>query len=274
MILNNKCTKIRPLTNHYQSQIKLWHEIWNNNNNQNRFENFKQLNNLIMKKITLLVASFMLATFATNAAEIINVSGSNLDFVTRFNHDEPIQFSERGIDFFVFPNGEFDFNSRPSCNNGDYYFKTAGRRSFEVNNCNAENYGVRIERDNFGRIRRIGNTFINYDFQDRVARIGSVFLRYNRFALIQIGGLQLVYNRFGELINTFGCVKQIRFNGFTNANYTYYGNGNSNYNEDYQQNGDDEFNDNGTYYYRTDGKKVKNKDKKDKNSEDENSGRR
>ena len=235
-----------------------------------------------MKKITLLMASFMLATFATNAAEIIIVSGANLDFSTRFNHDEPIQFSERGIDFFVFPNGEFDFNSRPSCNNGDYYFKTAGRRSEEVNNCNAENFGVRIERDNFGRIRRICNTFINYDFQDRVSRIGSVFLRYNRFALVQIGGLQLVYNRSGQLINTFGCVKQNRFNGFTNSNYSYYGNGhdyhnNNNYNEDYQQNDDNQYNDNDTYYYLTDGTKVKNvveKDKKNKNSEDENSGRR
>ena len=178
-----------------------------------------------MNKITLIVASLMLVANATKASTLINDAKINLDFGTRFNQDEPIQFSERGIDFFVFPNGDFDFNTRPNDSQGDYYFKTAGRRSVEANGRGIENFGVRIERDNFERIRRIGNTFINYDFQDRVSRIGSIFLRYNRFALVQIGGLQLIYNRFGELIDTFGSVKSRRYSGFTNTYY--YGNGNN-----------------------------------------------
>lgn len=235
-----------------------------------------------MNKIILLVASLMLATTATKASEINNFSGLIKETTARFNQDEPIQFSERGIDFFVFPNGQFDFNTRPNDNNGDYYFKTAGRRNQEVNNPQAQNYGVRIEQDNFGRIRRIGNTFINYDFQDRVARIGSIFLRYNRFALIQIGGLQLVYNRFGELIDTFGSVKSCRNYGFTNSNYTHYGNGNgynnnnynNNYENDYQYNNDNQQNSNDHYYYKSDGSKAKIEDKKEENPDVKSSGRR
>ena len=137
--------------------------------------------------------------------------------------------------------------------------------------------------DNFERIRRIGNTFINYDFQDRVSRIGSIFLRYNRFALVQIGGLQLIYNRFGELIDTFGSVKSRRYSGFTNTYY--YGNGNnsnvyyrnnnnnSNCNNDnfsdsnnFQNNDDLQNNDN-HYYFRSDGTKAKIEDKKENDSE-------
>ncbi len=225
-----------------------------------------------MKKITLFVASLMLTATQIKASEIINFSGTDLEFATRFNQDEPIQFSERGIDFFVFPNGDFDFNTRPNDSQGDYYFKTAGRRNAEVNGRGLENYGVRIERDNFGRIRRIGNTFINYDFQDRVSRIGSIFLKYNRFALVQIGGLQLVYNRFGELIDTFGSVKSRRYSGFTNTYY--YGNGNNsnvyyrnssnndcnnnNFSDSNNfQNNDDIQNEDNHYYFRSDGTKAK-----------------
>ena len=215
-----------------------------------------------MKKITFFVATFVLAFCTSNASEI-NFSGVNSNSATRFDHNEPIQFSERGIDFFVFPNGEFDFNTRPEDSNGDYYFKTAGRRSVEANNNNFENFGVRIERDNFGRIRRIGNTFINYDFQDRVSRIGSVFLRYNRFTLVQIGGLQLVYNQFGELIDTFGCVKTRNFSGFVYSN----NNGSCN-NNDYPYYGNNSQNDN-QYYFRGKGKKEK-KEKKYKDDESKN----
>lgn len=228
-----------------------------------------------MKKITILVASLMLATFASKASEIINLSDLNSDFISRFNHNEPIQFSERGIEFFVFSNGEFDFNTRPNQNQGNYYFKTAGKRTSEVNSGQFDNYGVRIEQDNFGRIRRIGNTFINYDIQDRVSRIGSIFLRYNRFSLIQIGGLQLVYNRFGELINTFGSIKNFRNYGFTNNVYSYSGNvyqyqnsGNLNNNYYQYQNENNQYIDNHNddeYYYKNNGTKEKIEDKKEEN---------
>ena len=64
-----------------------------------------------MKKITLLVASVLLYGNLANASAIMNHSdGKNkIDF----NQNEPIEFIERGIAFYVFPNGEFDFNTRP-----------------------------------------------------------------------------------------------------------------------------------------------------------------
>jgi hypothetical protein len=61
-----------------------------------------------MRTITLLVASILLTTGLANAQErrILNTSVTT----TRFSFDEPISFTERGIEFFVFTNGDFDFN--------------------------------------------------------------------------------------------------------------------------------------------------------------------
>lgn len=177
-----------------------------------------------MKKITLLVASVLLYGNLANASAIVNLSdGKNkIDF----NQNEPIEFTERGIAFYVFPNGEFDFNTTPTFNSEVYYRRSAkanpeGRRNFIP-----ENNGVRIEHDALGRVRRIGNVFINYDFQNRIKRIGTVYMSYNRFALDQIGGLKIIYNRRGQIINMYGSVKGFEANYCNTNSYEY----NSNYN--------------------------------------------
>ena len=185
-----------------------------------------------MKKITLLVASVLLYGNLANASAIMNHSnGKNkIDF----SQNEPIEFTERGIAFYVFPNGEFDFNTTPTVNNDVYYRRSAnatpeGRRNFVP-----ENNGVRIEHDALGRVRRIGNVFINYDFQNRIKRIGTVYMSYNRFALDQIGGLKIIYNRRGQIINMHGSVKGFEANYCNTNSYEYnYNNAPSNTNQYY-----------------------------------------
>ena len=169
-----------------------------------------------MKNFTLLVASVLLIGNLANANETKIISKVN---AANYYDNEPVSFLERGIEFFVFPNGDFDFNTRPDDSQGNYQFKTAGRRSTEVNRNNRPiNYGVLIEQDSFGRVRRVGNTFINYDFSDRVTRIGSVYMQYNRFALDQIGNMRLIYNRHGEIVNTVGNIKGKRYQGYAYQN--------------------------------------------------------
>ena len=197
-----------------------------------------------MKKITLLVASVLL---------VVNVANAQRN--DRFSFDEPISFTERGIEFFVFPNGDFDFNTRPSDSHGEFYFRGAGKKGADVQNRGTAargpiNYGVLIEHDSFGRVRRVGNTFINYDSRDRVSRIGTVYMKYNRFALTQIGGMKLVYNRFGDIIDMIGSIKGRNNSGFTHSYYT-------NNHQTYTYNQDD----NNYYYYRTDGTKALVEDK-------------
>jgi|SRR6478672_3773188 len=186
-----------------------------------------------MKKITLLVASILFLNVANASATITTTDEAR----TRFSFDEPISFTERGIEFFVFPNGDFDFNTRPEDSQGDYFYKGANKKGERtVQRGGPVNYGTLIEHDSFGRVRRVGNTFINYDTRDRVSRIGTVYMRYNRMALTQIGGMRLEYNRFGDITRMIGSVK-----GRRNAGFVYPENGSS-----YSSNNGN----NGDYYYK------------------------
>ncbi|RTY95260.1 hypothetical protein [Flavobacterium sp. GT3R68] len=200
-----------------------------------------------MKKITLLVASIFLVGSVANASEIINFSDERR-LPVDFRDADPIVFTERGIEFFVFPDGQFDFNTRPST--GDIYYKANRRGAVNATHgapaqVQNGNYGVRVEHDNFGRVRRVGNVFINYDGNDRIKRIGSVYMTYNRIALTQVGGLQIIYNRHGQIIDMVGDVKGRRSNGCSQGYYS----------NEYENNSTS--NDQDYYYYKTDGTKVK-----------------
>ena len=203
-----------------------------------------------MKKITLLVASiFIFGGGIATAAETINFSVEKRSPVN-FRDADPIVFTERGIEFFVFPDGQLDFNIRPTTDRDRYY--KSGRKNTINNTFGAPrnfrngNYGVKVEHDNMGRVRQIGNVFINYDVNDRVKRIGSVYMTYNRFALERVGGLEIIYNRRGQIVDTYGAVKgersyQYEQNNFDNNDFG------SNQNSD-----DDDY-----YYYKTNGAKAK-----------------
>ena len=208
-----------------------------------------------MKTITFLTASVLMIVNFAKASEVVKITTEKT--TARFNFNEPISFTERGIAFFVFPNGDFDFNTRPDDSHGTYQYKQAGRRSAVTEDANDENFGVLIERDCFGRIRRVGNTFINYDRRDRVNRIGSVFMNYNRNGLIQIGGMRIIYDYRGAIIDLIGEVKGCQNYGYAYSTYgprnSYNYNNNGNYNDrDYATS----YNNEDYYYYKADGTKT------------------
>ncbi len=207
-----------------------------------------------MKKITLLVAGILMLGTTANATEAVKAAGESERM--GYSFDEPISFTERGIEFFVFPNGDFDFNTRPQDSEGDYFYRTAGKRGAKtVVARRPVNYGTRIEHDSFGRVRRVGNTFINYDNRDRVSRIGTVYMKYNRHALTQIGGMKLVYNRRGDIVEMLGRIK-----GGRNQGYVYQDNYDYDYDDDHDYASNNHGNDD--YYYKQDGSKAKREDKK------------
>jgi hypothetical protein len=195
-----------------------------------------------MKKITLLAAAVLMFT-AANATEVLKASDG--DRHGQFSYNEPISFIERGIEFFIFPDGEFDFNTQPTAGSDIYY--RHGKRG----NLNAtygapgsfSDGGVRIDHDATGRIRRIGNVFVNYDNAGRIKRIGSVYMSYHREWLTQVGGLRIVYDRRGQIAGITGSVK-----GHQQYAWNDYNAGAYNSNDDY-------------FYYRPDGTKARVDDK-------------
>ena len=218
-----------------------------------------------MRKITLLVASLLLISNVTIASEK-NVFGANDEgyrFITDYRDADPIVFKERGIEFFIFLDGQFDFNTQPTTSGTRYRtenmnrtFGAPGVRTVTVSNTYyGPTIGVRVEHDNQGRVRRVGNVFINYDAYGRVKRVGSVYMKYNSFALKQVGNMKIFYNRRGQIIDVTGFVNSSSYgNGYSfNGNH---GNGNG---HSYGNNNgyNDNTNDDDFYYYKKDGSKVK-----------------
>lgn len=235
-----------------------------------------------MKKITLLVAAILLLSVSAKATVDFKFFDTP-HFAVATNDAEPISFTERGIAFYVFPNGQFDFNTKPS--GSEIYFKN-GHRNANSNQTfraptNSFGGGIRIEHDNLGRIRRIGNVFINYDFNDRIKRIGSVYMSYNRFALTQVGGLHIIYNRFGQVIDFIGSVKGrygYYYNENDNRNQNVHGQSNGHFNntfdDDYNNNDDQEQQIDDTYYYKNNKEKLEEQNKTSKNESKIRNGRR
>jgi hypothetical protein len=200
-----------------------------------------------MKKITLLVASiFLIGSGVANATE-----KNNRKSPVDFRNADPIVFTERGVEFYIFPDGQFDFNTRPST--GEMYYKSGRRNGPNAtygspSNGQNRNYGVKVEHDYTGKVRRIGNVFINYDANDRIKRFGSVYMTYNRYALTQVGGLQIIYNRRGQIVDFVGAVNGGR-------GYQYSQNTNDDNDRDYGNN--QNTNNENNIYYRTNSAKPK-----------------
>ena len=208
-----------------------------------------------MKKITLLVvASILLVGNLALASEnpVFSDNTNRRGYYIDYRDAEPIIFRERGIEFMLFPNGEFDFNTRPS---GPRYHVNGtngapGTRGYY----GPSERGIRVEHDNFGRVRRVGNVYINYDAFGRVKRIGTIYMSYNSFAVTKVGNMRIVYDRRGRIVDVYGFINHA--NGGYNYNPgTHYSGGNGHYDDD-EDYGDD-YNDDDYYYYRKDGSKAK-----------------
>jgi hypothetical protein len=159
-----------------------------------------------MKKgILILVGMFMMvaAVEAKTGNKLPNRIGVN------YAYNEAVNFVERGIEFFIFTNGDFDFNTHQN----DSYYDYNGSR---IKN----NSHVRIDRDYRGRITRVENVFINYDYRGNVSRVGSIFIGYRRDRLTKVGDLRIRYDRYGYPV-FYGNVRNYYYNNGVRFNISF-----------------------------------------------------
>ncbi len=188
----------------------------------------------------------------------------------RYRYTQPILFVERGVEFLVFADGSFDFNTDSFStvpDDDNYYYrrsKTRNRRSTNrTHGAPGTTYhnrdrGVLVTHDRLGRVRRIGNVFINYDRDGKLKRVGSVYMSYRRGQLKQVGGLRILYNRYGDVIGTRGSVNRnnqgCSFCGTSGCTVDHFDN------QSHDNDWDDDWNDEDDYYYyRKGGKTLKKK---------------
>ncbi|MFH4965303.1 hypothetical protein V8G69_09900 [Gaetbulibacter sp. M235] len=195
-----------------------------------------------MKTLVLFITGLLLSLTTVSASDIKpEPKGNNLDITKRYRYAQPVVFFESGIEFMIFPDGSFDFDTRhESYYNSSNSRRTSVNASFKTRGLNVQytsDYYNKpmIIKDRFGKIIRIGNTPIYYDRMGDVTQIGSVDINYKRGnkLLYKVGGLRVNYNHWGQIVNTSGYVNRLN----RNLNYqiamvddTFY---DSHYNDDY-----------------------------------------
>ncbi len=187
-----------------------------------------------MKKGVLIFLGLFMIVSTVEAKNSNKLSTKNEG---NYVYNNTVNFTERGIEFYIFTNGDFDFNTYDD----NYYVDQYGRR---IKN----NRSARIDRDYKGRITRIGNAFINYDYRGNVTRIGSIYMRYRFGKLTNVGDLRVQYDRWGNP-DFYGNVRNF-----------YYDNGIR-----FSVNFGDVCNYNDTYFYRNDFRNNYNQFREDKN---------
>lgn len=227
-----------------------------------------------MKKITLLLIGLLLGITSTTATEIVSEldNSKDLRINKRYRYTQPVMFVERGVEFLIFPNGEFDFNTDIYYRYDSYYRNGKSKRRGINTTYGAPgvryNYsrsrGVYVAHDRLGRVRRVGNVYVNYDHYGRIKRVGSVYIKYRHGRLKQVGGLHIKYNRKGKVIDTWGKINRSNqgcgFCGTFGCTADHF---NNDYRDDWYEN---DWYDNGNnddyYYYRKSGKTLKKKKNK------------
>jgi len=165
----------------------------------------------IMKKVALFLAVMIASITTATAAEATTTEGLN-GITKRYRHVQPIRFVERGVVFFVYPNGSFDYNpqrTRLRVRRGTYYGASISAPGFNFNYRNRGNRfrnGLRVSYDYYGRIKTVGGIYISYNRRGKVRRIGRVNIGYNRNRLHHVGGLQVYYNNRGYTNRLSGFV--------------------------------------------------------------------
>ena len=138
-----------------------------------------------MKTLLLFTTSLLLSVTTVSATDVKpKPKGNHVDASKHYRFAEPIVFMERGIEFYVFPDGSFDFDVQQN-----FYYGPSNSRRVDINT-RYTTRGQRVQytsdrfnknmivKDRFGKITRIGNAPIYYDRKGDVTRIGSIDIDY------------------------------------------------------------------------------------------------
>ena len=150
-----------------------------------------------MKKLYFFFAFFSL-TLVAKASE---VTSENMWIR---GYGESFIFVEGGVEFAIFPDGQFDFHFDPR-RNMHRNIRINPRADFSFNH--GYNYDAFVQYDDFGAVVQIENVPIYYDFYGRIIQAGRVPISYNSFGMVdRIGNLYLHYNRHHHLQGYSGFI--------------------------------------------------------------------
>lgn len=151
-----------------------------------------------MKIYTLLI-TFLFAGVLAFAKPV------NSGNISPFNYGESFIFVEGGVEFSVYPNGEFDFYYNPQFARTSIVHIPVPNNNISYNA--GYNYDPFVQYDDFGAVIQIENVPVYYDYYGRIVQAGNVYLNYNsRGQLVRVGNMHIRYNRFNQPIKYVGFI--------------------------------------------------------------------
>jgi hypothetical protein len=157
---------------------------------------------MVMKKLFTFTLVFLFGIGFSNAENNSHSRTYTNNFI--FNQD--------GIEFAVFPDGQFDFNYLQDRNGIGLYVNTGNlQMSFNT----GYNYNRFIQYDSYGAVIQIEETPVFYDSYGRVIQIGEVLINYRGGFVNHIGNMNVFYSRPGVIDYYSGFINVY------NRNYIY-----------------------------------------------------
>lgn len=153
-----------------------------------------------MKKAITLLAGIFLMCFSANASTVLP---ENL--ITTNNYGQRYIFVERGVEFSIFPDGQFDFVYLGG-NGGNNFSVQIGSPNVNISFNAGYNYDMYVQYDIYGAVIQIGNVPIYYDRYGRIIQAGNVNIYYNDMRLVRVGGLYVHYDRYGHYSHYTGFI--------------------------------------------------------------------
>jgi len=112
-------------------------------------------------------------------------------------------FVEQGIEFSVFPDGQFDFVHVGPQSGASFNWYTPGVNiSFNA----GFDYDMYVQYDDYGAVIQVENVPIYYDYYGRIVQAGNVEIRYNDRRIVQVGGMHIYYNNLGYYSHYTGYI--------------------------------------------------------------------
>ena len=122
-----------------------------------------------------------------------------------YNYNDSFIFVEEGVEFAVYPNGEFDFYYNPDFRRGNSAHISTPNVNISYNG--GYNYDPYVQYDDYGAVIQIENVPVYYDYYGRIIQAGNIFLTYNNFGrLARVGNLHVHYNHQHHITHYSGYI--------------------------------------------------------------------
>ena len=152
-----------------------------------------------MRNLTFIFALLFIGWSATASVN------SELTTNNYYNYNDSFIFVEGGVEFAVYPNGEFDFYFNPDFRRGNSVHIATPNVNISYNS--GYNYDPFIQYDDYGAVIQIESVPIYYDYYGRIIQAGDIFMSYNHFGrLARVGNLHVHYNSHHHITRYTGYI--------------------------------------------------------------------